>query len=245
VTPVVLLVLAVLWIAVLTPGILRKRAERRGTGSIDSFHRSLHLLERTGPKLTPIAEASGGPVPTVSSMPGRPNLVLLPKPVDGAAAAAVAPESVDYADPRAEAAPVEGAGQGGVASSVIRQAEFVAYERRLALKRRQQIALGLGATFVLTALLGFVPSLRMLWVVTLLSALAIAGYIGLMVYARQLKADQRTRQVRASRARSLAPGERVAWYREDRAPSTGGWAAPSFAEEDTGFYDPQPAFAYR
>jgi hypothetical protein len=49
---VILLVLvALLWIAVLAPGIITKISERRSSGSIDSFHDRLHLLERTGPKL--------------------------------------------------------------------------------------------------------------------------------------------------------------------------------------------------
>ncbi|HLN05363.1 MAG TPA: hypothetical protein VK217_03725 [Acidimicrobiales bacterium] len=48
---ILLILVALLWIAVLAPGIVTKISERRSSGSIDSFHDRLHLLERTGPKL--------------------------------------------------------------------------------------------------------------------------------------------------------------------------------------------------
>ena len=48
---ILLILVALLWIAVLAPGIITKISERRSSGSIDSFHDRLHLLERTGPKL--------------------------------------------------------------------------------------------------------------------------------------------------------------------------------------------------
>lgn len=47
----VLLVLAMVWLAVLGPGLLRRRAERRSTDSIGAFHRQLRVLQRTGPAL--------------------------------------------------------------------------------------------------------------------------------------------------------------------------------------------------
>lgn len=47
----VVLVLVFLWIAVLTPRLVRHFREGRSQYSIESFHEQLHLLERTGPKL--------------------------------------------------------------------------------------------------------------------------------------------------------------------------------------------------
>lgn len=47
----VVLVLVVLWVAVLTPRLVRHFREGRSHSSIDSFHEQLHLLERAGPKL--------------------------------------------------------------------------------------------------------------------------------------------------------------------------------------------------
>jgi len=48
---ILLILVALLWIAVLAPGAITKISERRSSGSIDSFHDRLRLLERTGPKL--------------------------------------------------------------------------------------------------------------------------------------------------------------------------------------------------
>jgi hypothetical protein len=48
---ILLILVALLWIAVLAPGVLSKISDRRSSGSIDHFHDRLHLLERTGPKL--------------------------------------------------------------------------------------------------------------------------------------------------------------------------------------------------
>lgn len=47
----VLLLLAVLWAAVLTPAFLRNRAESRSADSIGDFRRQLGVLQRTGPNL--------------------------------------------------------------------------------------------------------------------------------------------------------------------------------------------------
>ncbi|HVX21278.1 MAG TPA: hypothetical protein VHB02_08015 [Acidimicrobiales bacterium] len=104
-----ILILVALWLVVLAPAFVKRLLESRSTGSIDSFHRSLHLLERTGPKLvapayrldtahstTGLAPGQSG-LPAVSSMPGRPNLVLL-QPVDDAGAGGGDGEPVDGAD---------------------------------------------------------------------------------------------------------------------------------------------------
>jgi hypothetical protein len=47
----VVLVLVVVWVAVLTPRLIRHFKDGRSGSSIESFHQQLHLLERTGPKL--------------------------------------------------------------------------------------------------------------------------------------------------------------------------------------------------
>jgi hypothetical protein len=86
---ILLILVALLWIAVLAPGAITKISERRSSGSIDSFHDRLHLLERTGPKLIRPANRlerseprrlatavgyAGVPAPQPA---GRPALVLL------------------------------------------------------------------------------------------------------------------------------------------------------------------------
>jgi len=194
----VLLALALVWIVVLTPAYLKKRSERSSTGSIESFHHQLHLLERTGPKLVepayrletthnapPLTGASGYPV--VSSAPNRANLVLL-RPMDEEGAATEKDEVVDDRvgthyrrvavldppDPPAEA-----------------HRGPDPYRRQLARRRRRDTLGVLAATFVLTALLGVVHSLRLLWVVSLVSGLALMAYVALTVYAQSLQEERR------------------------------------------------------
>jgi hypothetical protein len=89
VVPVVLLILALAWIVLLAPSGWKWFSGRRAGASIDSFHRELHLLEHTGPKLiapafrlhtaystSALAPSQSG-FPAVSSMPDHPPLVLL------------------------------------------------------------------------------------------------------------------------------------------------------------------------
>lgn len=47
----VVLILLILWAAALTPLWLKRRRERQGQGSIETFHHQLRLLGRAGPKL--------------------------------------------------------------------------------------------------------------------------------------------------------------------------------------------------
>lgn len=220
VTPVILLILAVLWIAVLAPGFLKKRAERRSVGSIDSFHHELHLLEQqTGPKIVSPAYRLGDAtvngtrgLPAISSMPGRPKLTLLGKPGDpsGYASAAgyddnalsgpeVQPGAVPAGEPWEKGHMSTLRAVPGSATPGGRRPD--AYQRRQAAKRRRDIFFGLVATFVFTGLLGMVHSLRLLWAITLISGLAIAAYVYLMVYARQLTMQKRA----APRARPSRP----------------------------------------
>jgi hypothetical protein len=86
VTILILLVLvALLWMAVLAPSAWRKFSERQGVGSIDHFHHQLQLLEHAGPKTVAPAyrlhtASPGGAralaVPVVGDA-SRPKLVLL------------------------------------------------------------------------------------------------------------------------------------------------------------------------
>lgn len=197
-----LILIALLWAIVLAPGFFKRRSERQSVGSIDHFHHQLHLLERTGPKLVAPAyrlqsaePATAMPVgasgyPAITSSPRRANLVLL-KPVAEGDAAGVADEVVDHATgdhyhrvgpPALHDARHDGtAGEG--APRTIKLADPDRYRRQQARRRRRDIvALMLGTT-VLTGLLGLVPSLHLLWAVTVLGVLALGGYVGLAVYA--------------------------------------------------------------
>jgi len=197
---VVLLILAALWIVVLLPGYLKKRSERRSTGSIESFHERLHLLERTGPKLvepayrletaSPEGSTTGSGLPTVSSNPGRAKLVLL-QPVSGDAF----DDEDDVVDDRRgthyrRVAPLE-LDTAPPLSVPERRRGPDPYRQQLARKRRRDTLAVLAGVFLLTAAAGSLHALHPLWVLTAISGLALVAYVGLLVYAQNLNAEQR------------------------------------------------------
>jgi hypothetical protein len=196
----ILLILVVLWIAVLAPGLLKRRSERHSAESIESFHYQLHVLEQTGPKVvTPAyrlrtAESRTGMAvgqsgfPAITSMPGRPNLTLLQRgdsDADSVLAGEVAvPPSAErlqrIADLQTDA----------VFPGSIQLPCPDPYRRKLAERRRRVVlAWLLGATIV-SALLGLVEPLRLMWVLTLAAGLFLAAYVTLLVYAQSLVTGQ-------------------------------------------------------
>ena len=199
----VVVILVVLWIVVLAPLYWKGRTARGSTTSIESFHRQLHLLERTGPKLvtpayrletaapavSPAAPVStGSGLPLVSSSPRRPNLVLL-RPVDDRAA-----EGDDIVDD----------GAGGHYRRVLPEPVFEPepdpvpemagparpgpdpYRRQMARRRRRDTLTVLVSVTVGSALLGVFHGLHAIWIVTALSALALLAYFALVAYAQNL-----------------------------------------------------------
>jgi hypothetical protein len=199
VTVVILLVFVVLlWVAVLAPSAWRRFGERQGVGSIDHFHHQLQLLEHAGPKTVAPAyrlhtALPGGRSPdavpdqTVDS--SRPKLVLL-RPTDDAAAA-----DVDGGD-----------GSHYERVGVLDRPEPVclpeatvalpAFRREQARRRCTVLLRCLGGVAISTALLGLLPGMHLVWVLTGLSGLAALGLVGLMAYAKELEADQARRQSR-------------------------------------------------
>jgi hypothetical protein len=188
----VLLILVVLWGVVLTPHFVRKWLDRRPAGSIESFHHSLHLLERTGPKIVPPAYRLETAVPggqataggTLPAAAGRPNLVLL-APV-GADALADGEDVVDEASGehyRRLPTPVQDAPVAELSAAP----SMEELRRFGARRRRRDLVLGLVATMVLTGLAGFAHSLHALWVLTALAGLALGAFVGLAAYAQMLE----------------------------------------------------------
>ncbi len=199
----VLLILAVLWIVVLAPTVIRRLKEQGSGESIDSFYYHLHLLERSGPKLVPpahrlaTARSAGTGLTTGqsgtagSSMSGRPNLVLLEPAKDGEPG--VEDEVVDEASGeryhRLCRQEETGPTPLGVPMSLV-SPRVEDYRRRQVQRRRREILLWLVATCGLSGLLGIVPSLHALWVVTVVSGLGLAAYVGLAAYAQTLETDR-------------------------------------------------------
>ena len=97
---VIILILVVLWGVVLGPGLFRRLRAREGHQSIDSFHHSLHLLERSAPPAFRLT--SDGPAEMVTAAPSpaasaRPRLVLL-RPVGQGGEESMYDHSDDFVD---------------------------------------------------------------------------------------------------------------------------------------------------
>ncbi len=189
--------LVVLWVVVLAPGLWKRHRERTAAGSIDSFHLQLHLLEHAGPKIvapayrlassdstTGVRPGATG-FPAVSSMPGRPNLMLV------------------------ESAATEE--HGRYSASVAYPGGPDPLRRHRARKRRRDALTVAVLVIVSTGLLGTIHGLRALWVLSALAVLALGAYLVLWLYARTLttghQQDRRPRPADASsRAAAGYPG---------------------------------------
>jgi hypothetical protein len=124
-TTVVLPILALLWIAVLTPIVVRRVRDYRAVDRIDTFHDSLHLLDRSSDAFST----------------RRPELVLL-RPVQGVDDAADL-----YVDEDSGACfdrvPVRSGIQTGATPG--------RHRRRAAARRRRNVLLGLVVSTILTS----------------------------------------------------------------------------------------------
>jgi hypothetical protein len=194
---VILLVLVVvLWILVLTPTLYRRFAERDSVGSIDHFHRQLNTLEHAGPKLVNPAyrlhTATPGGSVEIAAEPEmyRAKLVLL-RPVDDEESAdiddddGVHYERVGVLDPPEPPVMYEES-----------WAELQGHRRQQARRRRANILLVLTGLTLTTAILGTLPALRLAWIFTVLTGLALLAVVGLIAYARELQAQGERRTMR-------------------------------------------------
>jgi hypothetical protein len=206
---IIVLILVVLWGVVLGPSIYRRIRSANSDRSIASFHRSLSFLERSGPKVVePAYRLSDGenplPAPQVARPQpqpriAQPTLVLLGP--DGQRGEEVMRDSYRdyyqedeygyhddaghdvyeeqddergyrYDDYDRRPSPFSRFNIGG---------EAVVLSRRDAARRRRSILFGLLGAIVVTALIGFFVSFFLY--LTLLAAVALVAYIGLMAYA--------------------------------------------------------------
>jgi hypothetical protein len=205
---VILLVLvAVLWVVVLTPSAWRRISERGGVGSVDHFHHQLRLLEHAGPKLVTPAYRLGGARPGATTpcdlSSSRPKLVLL-RPVDDG-------QNADIKD-------VDGAHYERVGvietpeppvSSAQTEAELAGYRRLQARQRCTFMLRLLGALAISTGILGALPALRLAWIFTGVTGIAALTLIGLVAYAREIEGQRQQHRTR----RQGHPQERDASYR--------------------------------
>jgi hypothetical protein len=209
VTIVILLVLVVvLWIVVLTPSAWRRLAERQGAGSIDHFHHQLALLEHAGPKIMApayrlhTAVPGGSPIDTQGPLEvdtGRPKLVLLRPVGDEVSADIEGTDGAHYERVGLLEAPEPPRCQAET------RAELAAYRRQQARQRCTMLLRCLTGVSIATAVLGVFPTMRLAWIFTGLSGIALLGLVAMMGYAREIEGQQvRQRQRWATEDESFA-----------------------------------------
>jgi hypothetical protein len=161
-TILVLLFLAGIWGVVLYGYFRDRLSEARPADSIGSFRRQLSVLERTGPF------ARRGPGPVVGGGAG-PLAPLAPPARPAAVVAGVARTSMTTS---ASLAPVRRRGPSP------------------SQRRRRDILFGLLAAMFGSLLLGFLPSLRVMWGLHLVLDCLFAAYVGLLIRRRNLLAER-------------------------------------------------------
>jgi hypothetical protein len=206
---IVLILVAVLWIAVLIPTVISKFSERRSAGSIDHFHERLDLLERTGPKLVApayrltgtesLANPTGAVVVAAASLPPRrPNLILVspaedaPHPPESPLEDPIQPPGRDDVVVRLHPW-AEDADHSDVSElSVADERQLVAADRRrIARKRRRDVFGALCALAALSGLLGLVHSLRGAWIASAVFVGLLLIFVGLAMYGQRVEAERR------------------------------------------------------
>ncbi len=182
--------LVIAWVLVFGPTALRfikEELDRRSGGSIGHFHRSLNGLDRSK-----YGTRSSVRVRTMSR-----NAVI------GADTSHVnftgkyqgAPNDLLSGDSYAPKRPVP--------------STQVSESHLLTLQRRRFVLLILAFTCVLTGLLGLIPSLELLWVVTVLSALLVFAYVATLRYVTALDLEKKRKltflQTPAAPTRPITP----------------------------------------
>lgn len=157
----VLVILAIIWVAVLVPPAIRARAQARPADSISAFRRQLRVLHRARP-----AWGSRGGVPDAWAAP-----IAVPSAV-----AALHRRSIGSVSP---IRPVR-AGQSPYRA---------ASTRSRTLRRRRDVLVALLATAGATLLLALVGLGMMLWLNLVVDALLI-GYVALLIRQRNLAAER-------------------------------------------------------
>jgi hypothetical protein len=204
---IVLILVAVLWIAVLVPGVISKLSERRSAGSIDHFHQRLDLLQRAGPKLVePAYRLTGtestvslaGPIVVAAPPPtARPSLALVPDDAESSDSFAQVPSDgpVDDVLVRLHTGlpeETEEAASDGYELSILDQRRLVAADRRqLARKRRRDVLFTLSGLAALTGLLGLVRPLRGAWIAAAVLVVLLLMFVGLAAYCQRAETEKR------------------------------------------------------
>jgi hypothetical protein len=174
----VLIILAVMWVLVLVPPLLRSRTDGRPSNSISSFQRQLRTLQRTGgPPTRGSVTYLRGPAP--ARRPVNPRLAPQARGYD-------LDSRYDdgwYDDGYDQARSYPRAQPGR--ARPLHSPRYAAAQRELVRRRRQNILFTLAGTAFLSAVLGFGMKMSVMVWVCLGSVVALVLYILLLVQTRR------------------------------------------------------------
>jgi len=182
VTLLVLVVLAIIWVAVLVPPALRARAEGRPGDSVSAFRRQLVVLRRTSPHASRSMAAEWGRARGYGSGPSAPVTSLTAR--------------------RAQATR-QVVGHSSRAVGTTRVGLSAARSRTL--RRRRDVFTALVGAAAVTLLLGLVPGLRVLLLVHLVVDALLAAYVALLIRQRGLAAEREMKVRFLPESRLLEP----------------------------------------
>ncbi len=209
---VLVIIILVAWMIILGPNLLKRRARTvGGINSISHFHHQLRVLDPSGPQsfVAPayrLRSVDGSALPSEgddgSGMPVTPKLSVvgadqLPRPAlaflgrdpggsDGGTTGDIGP--VTMARPPSGTGGTDAGPSGPWARPPDADARFRA-------RRRRRDTLGvLSLVFLTTVLIGFMPGATVAWALSLVSGVALAAYVALLVRMRQM-ADERERKL--------------------------------------------------
>jgi hypothetical protein len=217
---VLVVIIAVAWMVVLGPSLLKRRSRAGGINSISRFHRSLRILERSGPepivapayRLRSVPGSAGGSrSPSYPDVAGVPVLTVvgtarLHRPALAFLGEDPAPSSISASPALSSARPgrsVVGAdaavlpdGADGVRTGLPDHRPHVAdpLVRHQVRKRRRDMLGVLAMVFMATVMIGFVPGAGAAWLISAVSGVALTGYVWLLVQLRR-QAEERERKL--------------------------------------------------
>jgi hypothetical protein len=215
---ILVIIIAMAWMVILGPGLIKRRLRTGEIGSISHFHKQLRVLELSSSEpivapayrlrsvegstgLTAGSERPGAPAPApVLSVVGasqrpRPALAFL---AEGPGAPRTggerfrSPGPMDLRDPMGTGGPMA---TGGAVDAAGAKDRMALGDARYRVRKRRRDTLGvMAALFVGTLLIGFVPGAAPAWIVTALSGLALGAYVALLVHLRR-GAEERDRKL--------------------------------------------------
>jgi membrane protein YdbS with pleckstrin-like domain len=185
---VVLVFLAVVWAVILVPTLLRRR---RTGDSISHFHHQLGILQRGDtPAVPPPYRLQSVPATRSVTVNGAP---LTTPPVLTVVGCDQLPRpALAYLAEQGPVAPQAPGGADRVSDDGYPVSD--AFSRQVARKRRRDTLMVLVLTFACSLFLGMIPAIRMLWVVSAVSGVAIVAYVALLVHLRGV-AEERERKL--------------------------------------------------